>query len=82
MLNTNRGSKFWSEHSLTKKPVFFFVAEPPKIDRKLMLSNFVEIWYPGFSRALISKIASIFTWKHFFGVNSLFLGSLSLSLKV
>ena len=29
----------------------------------------------GFSRVLISKIASIFTWKHFFEVCSWFLGS-------
>ena len=38
------------------------------------------IW--GFSRVLISKIASIFSWNNFLGVYSGFLGLLSLCLKV
>ena len=43
----NMGSKFWSEHFLVQKNLCFLGAEPPKSDRKLKLSDFDEIWYPG-----------------------------------
>ena len=39
-------SKFWSEHFCPKN-LCFLGAEPPKSDRKLKLSDFDEIWYPG-----------------------------------
>ena len=40
------GSKFMSEYFFTKK-LMFFGGGAPKIDRKLKLSDFDEIWYPG-----------------------------------
>ena len=40
------GSKFRAELFLNKKRMFFG-AESPKSDRKLKLSDFDEIWYPG-----------------------------------
>ena len=47
MLNTNCGVKILVRTFFDQKNLCFLGAGPPKSDRKLKLSDFDEIWYPG-----------------------------------
>ena len=58
-----------------QKNLGFLGVKPPKSDRKLKLSDFDEIWYPGVFEGADFKNRLIFTWNHFLGSESWFLGS-------
>ena len=76
------GVKIWDGTFFGQKVMFFLGAEPPKSDRKLKLSDFDEIWYPGvfdgpdFKTRIHSYVES------FFRVYRWFWGPLSFSQKI
>ena len=47
MLNTKIWGQNFGPNIFCPKNLCFLGAEPPKSDRKLKLSDFDEIWYPG-----------------------------------
>ena len=79
-------AKIWQNipNNFWPKNLCFLGAEPPKSDRKLKLSDFDEIWYPGvfegadFRNCIHFYVESFCRWMSVVG----FWGPLSISLKV